>query len=274
MGREFAERFLEYQRFDNRFINLDPLSKMNILFALGLSGLIVREWLFGFSICLFLVVLSIVIGRGKQFLKLFAVLCVLFGVFIMAIRLFSVKGVTVLFSVFGLFDITEEALLAGLNIASSMLSFSGTIVLFFIVTEIRDLMYSLEKKGVSHSVSYIILASFQTIKDLKKNTATIMDSQKARGIETEGNVFNRIKAFFPILGPLMLGAISGTEEKLIAMDARAFSARRKNTFLRELRPVPGYEKIIVFLVDLFVLLSITYKILLVLANKGIIKWPL
>jgi energy-coupling factor transporter transmembrane protein EcfT len=245
---------------------------MNILFALGFSGLVVREWQFGFSICMALIFLSICIGKGKPFLKLFSVLLVLFGVFIMVIRLFSVKGEIVLFSFFGLFNVTEEALFAGLNIASSMLSFSAAIVLFFIVTEIRDLMYALEKKGISHSVSYIILASFQTIKDLKKNTNTIMESQKARGIETEGNVLNRMKAFFPILGPLMLGAISGTEEKLIAMDARAFSVQRKNTFLRELRLVPLYEKIIVFIVDLFVVLSILFKVFIILSNKGIIKW--
>ena len=121
-------------------------------------------------------------------------------------------------------------------------------------------MYSLEKKGASHEISYIVLASFQTIIDLKKNTSMIMESQKARGIETEGNIKNRIKAFFPILGPLVLGAISNTEEKAIAMDARAFSLKCNHTFLRELRPVPVYEKVIVILTDVFFLAIIGYKL--------------
>jgi energy-coupling factor transporter transmembrane protein EcfT len=127
-------------------------------------------------------------------------------------------------------------------------------------------MYSLEKKGVSHTVSYIMLASFQTIKDLKKTTNTIMESQKARGIETEGSVKNRMKAFFPVLGPLILGAISGTEEKLIAMDARAFSVECPHSFLRELRPVPFYEKIITAVVDIFALAAVAYKIFTVFAK--------
>jgi len=98
------------------------------------------------------------------------------------------------------------------------------------------------------------------MKDLKKNMETIMESQKARGIETEGGIVIRVKAFFPILGPLILGAISGTEEKSIAMDARAFSAKCQHTFLRELKPVPVYEKIIVLLVNLFFAASVGFKI--------------
>lgn len=111
-----------------------------------------------------------------------------------------------------------------------------------------------------HEVSYIVLASFQTITDLKKNTAQIMESQKARGIETEGSVIRRIKAFFPILGPLVLGAISSTEEKSIAMDARAFSVKCSHTFLRELRPVPVYEKLIVILADVLLLAVIGVRL--------------
>ena len=40
-----------------------------------------------------------------------------------------------------------------------------------------------------------------------------MDSQSARGIETSGGLKTRFKAFIPILGPLVLGAIGSTEEK-------------------------------------------------------------
>ena len=66
----------------------------------------------------------------------------------------------------------------------------------------------------------------------------------------EGNIFVRAKAFFPVLSPLMLGAISSAEEKSIAMDARAFSIESEHTFLRELRTVPGWEKVLVIVVDL------------------------
>ena len=101
-----------------------------------------------------------------------------------------------------------------------------------------------------HTTSYIILASFQTIVDLKASVQTIFESQKARGIEVEGSLLTRAKAFFPVISPLMLGAIASAEEKSIAMDARAFSIDTPHTFLRELRVVPGWEKALNLAADL------------------------
>ena len=168
-------------------------------------------------------------------MKPFGLIVLIFGFFTLVIRQFSVEGTTVLFTLFGVFPVTEEALLNGLNTASYLLGFSGAIILFFVTTEMRDLMYALEQKGMSHEVSYIVLASFQTIIDLKKNTELIMESQKARGIE----------------------------EKSIAMDARAFSVKCKHTFLRELKPASAGEKVLAAAVDVCFILLIVYKIYLV-----------
>jgi energy-coupling factor transporter transmembrane protein EcfT len=260
MNQDFINSFRDYQRFDNWFLSFNPISKLNIFFALGLAAMIAKQWVFGFVLCLFYCVFAAVIGKAKTFYKTFSLLALLFGVFIIILRQFSVHGETILFSVFGLFNVTQEALIIGLDMASSLLGFSGAIVLFFLTTEMQDLMLSLEKKGVSHTASYVVLASFQTMIDLKKCMDTIFESQKARGIETEGNIRVRIKAFFPVLGPLVLGAISSTEEKSIAMDARAFSAKCKHTFLRELRPIPIYEKIVISMADLLLVAVIVYRL--------------
>lgn len=260
MDKLFIDGFRGYQNYENWFIRLNPLSKLNVLFALGFSTMILNAWQYGLALCVVYCVFAAAIGKGASFLKPFSVIVLIFGFFTLVIRQFSVEGDTVLVSLFGKFAITQEALVNGLNTASYLLGFSGAIILFFVTTEMRDLMYSLEKKGVSHEVSYIVLASFQTIIDLKKNTSLIMESQKARGIETEGSFVNRIKAFFPILGSLVLGAISSTEEKSIAMDARAFSVKCNHTFLRELRPVPAMEKVVVIVVDVLFVLLVVWKV--------------
>ena len=74
----------------------------------------------------------------------------------------------------------------------------------------KDLMYAIEMLGVSHSASFVVLSAMQTITDLGKTANVIMDSQSARGIETSGGLKTRFKAFIPILGPLVLGAIGST----------------------------------------------------------------
>ena len=109
---------------------------------------------------------------------------------------------------------TTESIADGLNIVSLVLAFSGAFILFSKTTPMEDLTYSLEKKGVSHVVSFIILSSSQTIKDLGNNAQIIMDSQKARGIETEGNMLQRAKAYIPVMGPLILNAISRYRRKI------------------------------------------------------------
>ncbi len=126
----------------------------------------------------------------------------------------------------------------------------------------EDLTYSLEKKGVSHMVSFVILSSFQTITDLGQSAQVIMESQKARGIETEGNLLQRAKAYIPVMGPLVLNAISSTEEKSIAMDARAFSAPVEHTFLVELPKAAVGEKILVAVFDIAFIALIAGRIYL------------
>jgi len=182
-------------------------------------------------------------------------------VFIILIRELSykVENPTIMFNLLG-WKWTWEAFYEGLRLGTVILSFSGAIILFYAFTTMRDLMYSLEQKGVSHATSYVMLASFQTIIDLRASVVTIMESQKARGIETQGNPLVRLKAFFPIITPLLLGALSSSEEKFVAMDARAFAVERKHTFLRQLRKVPAYEKLAVVAIDAAFAALVLYKL--------------
>ena len=55
--------------------------------------------------------------------------------------------------------------------------------------------------------------------------------------------------------------MSGTEEKAIAMDARAFSHEGGHTYLRVLRPIPKWEYALDALAVLFMIGSIVWKIL-------------
>lgn len=66
---------------------------------------------------------------------------------------------------------------------------------------------------------------------LSDNSKTVMNAQRARGVETEGNVIVRAKAFFPTLVPLILGAVIGSEERVLTLEARGFSMQGEKTHL-------------------------------------------
>ncbi|UCD41223.1 MAG: energy-coupling factor transporter transmembrane protein EcfT, partial [Chloroflexota bacterium] len=97
-----------------------------------------------------------------------------------------------------------------------------------------DLMSDLTRRGVSGNLSYVITSTLQIIPQMQVKAGTIIDAQKSRGLETSGNVINRVRALVPLVGPLVFGSLVEVEERAIAIEARAFTSPLKKTSLREI----------------------------------------
>lgn len=261
MDYEFINQFMQPKKTGNFIRDLNPMSKLNLMLVLGLSPFFIQNFVYGFGMVLFLILVSAMAGSFQSFFSMYWKVLLLFGVFLFLVKAAFSPGKEVIFQLWGI-CVTHESIISGLNIVSLVLAFSGSFILFVKVTPMEDFTYMLEQKGVSHMVSFVILSSFQTIIDLGQNAQIILESQKARGIETEGNVFQRAKAFIPVIGPLILNAIAGTEEKSIAMDARAFSAPVEHTFLSELPKTGAKEKLVVLLFDLVFIALIVGRVVL------------
>ncbi|MBR0451247.1 MAG: energy-coupling factor transporter transmembrane protein EcfT [Oscillospiraceae bacterium] len=262
MDKEFINSYNDYVDNGNAWFNLNPLSKLCICLCIGLTAVVVRRWQYGFSLCLLYCIAALLIGIFPRFIKnYFAISIILFFLTII-VRQFSMKepDFTPFINVFG-WQWYKEPFIAALNIVSYIMGCSGALLIFFQTTEMRDIMLALENRGVTHVASYIMLSSMQSVIDMRKSAETILESQKARGIETDGNIMVRMKAFFPILGPILLSAMSGTEEKAIAMDARAFSHEGGHTYLRVLRPISKVEYALDALAILCLIASIVWKVL-------------
>jgi len=249
MDYGFINQYKQPKKSGNMIRDLNPITKLNLMLVLGLSPFFVQNFIYGFSMVIFFVIVSAAAGCFKSFFSMYWKVLLLFGVFLFLVKAAFAPGEQVIFQLWGI-CITHESIISGLNIVSLVLAFSGSFILFVKITPMEDFTYMLEQKGVSHVVSFVILSSFQTITDLGQNAQIILESQKARGIETEGNILQRAKAFIPVIGPLILNAIAGTEEKSIAMDARAFSAPVEHTFLSELPKAGNKEKILIVVFDL------------------------
>lgn len=262
MDRDFVDSFKKYQLSGNAWIDLNPISKLIICLCIGASTIVIYDWRFGLPLSLVVAFAAVYTKKFKEWIKMFAVVAL--TVFILASIIRQIghrdSNITPMFTIFG-WTWYKETFFDGLNVIQYFAGFSGTMLFWFVTTEMRDLMLAFENIGVGHETSYIMLNSMQSIIDLRKTANTILESQQCRGIETQGNIFVRLKAFFPILAPVMLSAMSGTEEKAIAMDARAFSYNGKHSFLRELKPVSTLEKIIVVLAVLFFVGSIVWRVL-------------
>ncbi|MEG2164762.1 MAG: energy-coupling factor transporter transmembrane component T [Ruthenibacterium sp.] len=83
-------------------------------------------------------------------------------------------------------------------------------------------------------MAYVFMSTLQMIQVLGQNSRTIMTAQRARGVETQGNMIVRAKAFVPSLVPLILGAITNSEERVLTLESKGFDVNCKKTHLFEL----------------------------------------
>jgi energy-coupling factor transport system permease protein len=261
MNTYFINKFNTWQRTGNFWCDLNPLTKLNMCVAFALSALFVHDYRFGIVLIAGCMLMALFAGKFKPFFDTFGPVSFTVIVFITLIRQIGMRtgNVTPMFTILG-WTWYKEAFIDGLNTTTFIMAFSGWFTVYFVTTPMYDLMYTLEQKGMSHENSFIMLSSMQNIIDLRKASVVILESQKSRGIEAEGNIFVRAKAFFPTLGPLILSAIASTEEKAIAMDARAFSVNRKHTFLREIAPLVHKEKLMIVAVWIFCAATLVYRI--------------
>jgi len=102
--------------------------------------------------------------------------------------------------------------------------------IFFLTTSPDMLGLSLEQMGVPYEFCFAFTTAIRFIPVLAEEAQTIIDAQRARGLELEGgNFMKRIRNYVPILIPLIVNAIRRSLEMAEAMESRAWGASRKRT---------------------------------------------
>lgn len=255
----WIKRFEEPIRTGNWVLDLHPLVKFNFMVVCSVMDFMMKNIYFS----LFLVILAYAVaaaaGRLKSFNRLFSKVILIFGLFwVLFQAAFSGEG-ELLFELGGI-HVTQEGIIQGLASSLLILGFSGSFLLFFQITTMDKFMLALENLGMPRTGSFVFLSTFQSIMDLGVNAKVIQESQKARGIETEGNALQRLKAYIPVVGPLVLNAVASTEEKTIAMEARAFSAKTSPTHLCILPRIDSVQLVLLVVMNAAMVGSVALRI--------------
>jgi energy-coupling factor transport system permease protein len=107
---------------------------------------------------------------------------------------------------------------------------------FFLTTSPDHLGLALEQSRVPYEFSFAFTTAVRFVPVLAEEAQTIMDAQKARGLELEkGNFLKRIRNYVPVLIPLIVSAIRRSLELAEAMESRAWGATKKRTNLYALK---------------------------------------
>ena len=111
---------------------------------------------------------------------------------------------------------------------------------FFLTTSPDHLGLALEQTHVPYEFVFAFTTAVRFVPVLAEEAQTIMDAQKARGLELErGNFLKRIRNYIPILIPLIVSAIRRSLELAEAMESRAWGATKKRTNLYVLKMRKG-----------------------------------
>lgn len=238
---------------------LNPLTNLYIILALAIISALFGN---GTAIICVLVMIGIAFAyrTGKEYLKLWVKMIFFVTVVCFIFQILFIPGDTVIWKLW-VFSITQEGLDKAVSLCSKILGIGSAAILSVKILNLNKLMAVLEKKGVSPTVSYVLISTASIIPQMNKKMGTILEAQKSRGIEMESNLIVRAKAFFPSVGPLILNSIVSAEERAITLEARAFSAPCKKTTLHEI-PDTGTDKAVRILAIAAVVAAIGGKIVL------------
>lgn len=236
-------------------LNLYPTTKFLFAVFLMITPLLLPGYLYSYLVPVLCLIIAIIAGKTKLYVDIVfkGLLSIVFMIFLL--QSFFYPGDTILWS-WKIFSIRQEGIDFSVQLTSKILAVGSAIVLFFQITKINDLARSLEILGVSPKATYVLSSALNIIPEMRTHLLRIMDAQKTRGVETEGNLRIRLKAFFPALTPLILSSFSSTDEKAITLESRAFTARTKKTSLHQLEKTKSDSVVRVLLLILFVFILI------------------
>jgi energy-coupling factor transport system permease protein len=151
------------------------------------------------------------------------------------------------------FILLERASAMTLRFVVLIASFS----VFFLTTSPDRLGLALQQSHVPYEFCFAFTTAVRFVPVLADEAQTIMDAQKARGLELErGNLLKRVRNYIPILIPLIVNAIRRSLELAEAMESRAWGASEKRTNLYELKLTRNDYDVV--LVSVFVLVLAVY----------------
>ncbi|RDW16999.1 cobalt ABC transporter permease [Oceanobacillus arenosus] len=211
---------------------IDPLSKLLFAFVS-----IFMTYLFSsITITCFVLLISIVLLMVARVLKKIVPLLAIS--FTLLLSIIIVQGLThptneTPLLTIGSIVFYQEGLTFAFLITLRVFNMLAAFGVLILTTKPDDLMESLMKQGMSPKISYVFLSVFQLIPQMRATLGKITDAQRSRGMETEGSLMIRIKAFFPLIGPVVLSSLNMTKERAIALEVRGFSSKGKKTFLIE-----------------------------------------
>lgn len=214
------------------FHRLNPLTKATLATVTAIAAVVLGGLLGPIVLVTCAVLLpALMAGVVRQLVRTALLLALPIAVSAFLVNLFFFPGGEQVLLRIGPITATAEGLAFALEILVRILAISGAVTLFYLTTLPADLVVDLERRGVSPRIAFVANASVQTVPAMVDRAAQITAAQRARGLDTEGSIWRRIRGVLPIVGPVIMGSIAEVEERTMALEARGFTRPGRRTLL-------------------------------------------
>lgn len=247
-----------YEKRDTIIHKVDPITKiLYIILAIAVPIILPDK-----VVALILLIFSIIfLSVGKVLKRVIPIIGFSFIVLLSVIviqGMFKAGNKTVLFSLGGL-HLYKEGLSYAVDICLRVLNILCSVAILILTTKPSDLIESFVRRGLSPKIGYVLSSVLQLIPEMTSTMSRITDAQRSRGMETEGKFIVRLKAFLPLIAPVVMNSIAGTRERSMALEVRAFDSKVKKTFLNQ-EEVYGYNKFIRLAMVIIFILAVIWRI--------------
>lgn len=258
-GCDILKALSLYEGKDTIIHKVDPISKLLYILAIILIPIILPTMTVAL-ICL--AVSTIIILLAKIIRKVIPLVSfsflILLSIFIIQ-GLFKAENETPLFQI-GRLTFYMEGLYYALEISIRVLNILSAFAILVLTTKPSDLIETLVRKGVSPRLGYVLSSVLQLIPQMTATMGTITDAQRSRGMETEGKLRVRLKAFIPLIGPVVMSSLLNTGERSMALEVRGFNSKTKKTFINE-ENISVYNRFIHWGIVALIVLAIIWRII-------------
>jgi energy-coupling factor transport system permease protein len=219
---------LKFRKVYSPIHNLDPRVKFIYVCAVFVAAILFGEILPLIALFLMSIPFVLLAGVQKEWLRS------LRGAAFLAAFIFLVNIASSFFTSGYVLTAVAVETAAAMTLRFVVLVESFSV--FFLTTSPDHLGLALEQTRVPYEFAFAFTTAVRFVPVLAEEAQTIMDAQKARGLELEkGGFLKRIRNYVPVLIPLIVSAIRRSLELAEAMESRAWGATKKRTNLYALK---------------------------------------
>ena len=219
---------LKFRRVYSPIHNLDPRMKFVYVCAVFVAAILFGEIIPLIALFLMPIPFVLLAGVQREWLRS------LRGAAFLAAFIFIVNIASNFFT--SGYMLTEVAVETAAAMTLRFVVLVESFSVFFLTTSPDHLGLALEQTRVPYEFAFAFTTAVRFVPVLAEEAQTIMDAQKARGLELEkGGFLKRIRNYVPVLIPLIVSAIRRSLELAEAMESRAWGATKKRTNLYALK---------------------------------------